>query len=192
MKPDTCRCCKSPETGTPVVIDNRPGLSAVVYRVGDFSQFRSAMFQDIFRSAALRDLSTRQSDDYAVTVIELWAAVSDVLTFYQERIANEAFLRTARWRDSVLRMAGMIGYELSPGSAATTYLSFTAEKGKQVAVPVGLRVQSVPEQDEKPQKYETLESVRVYDWLNDQQVFPLPFGINPLAKGSTVRIPESG
>lgn len=185
MKPDTCHCCEPPTGGTPVVIDNRPGLSAVAYRVGTFANFRQSMFQAISRSAALRDLSTRQSDDYAITILELWAGVADVLTFYQERIANEAFLRTARWRDSVLRMARMIGYELSPGSAATAYLSFTAEKDKQVEVPVGLRVQSVPEQDEKPQKYETLESLTLYDWLNEQTIFPAPSGINPLAKGST-------
>ena len=35
--------------------------------------------------------------------MELFAAVGDVLTFYNERIANELFLRTARERDSVLR-----------------------------------------------------------------------------------------
>ncbi|MGD8702067.1 MAG: hypothetical protein PVH26_06495, partial [Desulfosarcina sp.] len=116
MKPDTCHCCKPPAGGTPVVIDNRPGLSAVAYRVGTFANFRQAMFQAISRSAELHELSTRQSDDYAITILELWAAVADILTFYQERIANEAFLRTARWRESVLRMARMIGYELSPGS----------------------------------------------------------------------------
>jgi uncharacterized phage protein gp47/JayE len=185
MKPDTCNCCKPPTGGTPVNINNRPGLSAIAYRVGTFSNFRQAMFQAISRSSEFRSLSTRQSDDYTITILELWAAISDILTFYQERIANEAFLRTARWRDSVLRMARMLGYELSPGSAATAYLSFTAEKGKQVQVPVGLRVQSVPEQDEKPQKYETLEAITVYDWLNQLQIFPVPIGVNPLAKGST-------
>ena len=65
MKPDTCHCCEPPTGGTPVVIDNRPGLSAVAYRVGTFANFRQSMFQAISRSAALRDLSTRQSDDYS-------------------------------------------------------------------------------------------------------------------------------
>ena len=192
MKPDTCRCCKPPTGGTPIAVNNRPGLAAVAYRVGTFANFRQAMFQGISRSAELRDLSTRRSDDYAITILELWAAIADILTFYQERIANEAFLRTARWRDSVLRMARMIGYELAPGSAATALLSFTADKGQQVKVPVGLRVQSLPAQDEKPQKYETLETVTVYDWLNEQRLFPAPVGINPLAKGSTAAYLTAG
>ncbi|UCF91862.1 MAG: hypothetical protein JSW39_26925 [Desulfobacterales bacterium] len=192
MKPDTCHCCKPPTGGTPVAVNNRPGLAAIAYRVGTFAHFRQAMFQGISRSAALRDLSTRRSDDYAITILELWAAVADILTFYQERIANEAFLRTARGRDAVLRMARMIGYELAPGSAATALLSFTADKGQQVRVPVGLRMQSVPEQDEKPQKYETLEALTVCHWLNEQRLFAAPVGINPLAKGSTAAYLAAG
>ena len=43
------------------------------------------------------------------------ACVADVLTFYQERIANEGFLRTATERRSVLELARAIGYELKPG-----------------------------------------------------------------------------
>ena len=45
----------------------------------------------------------------------------DVLTFYQERIANEGYLRTATERRSMLELARAIGYELSPGVAASTY-----------------------------------------------------------------------
>jgi hypothetical protein len=192
MKPDTCHCCKPPTGGTPVTINNRPGLSVIAYRVGDFANFRQAMFQAISRSPELHNLSTRQSDDYAITIIELWAAIADILTFYQERIASEAFLRIAGRRDSVLRMARMIGYELAPGSAAIAFLSFKADKGKQVQVPVGLRVQSVPGQDEKPQKYETLEAITVYDWLNEQMIFPPPMGINPLSKGSMAAYVSAG
>ena len=51
----------------------------------------------------------------------------DVLSFYQERIANEAFLRTATERRSVLELARLIGYELAPGVAAGTCLAFTLE-----------------------------------------------------------------
>ena len=52
-------------------------------------------------AASSPSLTTRLDDDYTVTVVDLWAAVADVLTFYQERYANEAFLRTATRRESV-------------------------------------------------------------------------------------------
>jgi hypothetical protein len=58
--------------------------------------------------------------------------VADVLTFYQERIANEGYLRTATERRSVLEMARVIGYGLNHGVATGTYLSFTVEEASGV------------------------------------------------------------
>ena len=42
-----------------------------------------------------------------MALIDACACVADVLTFYQERIANEGFLRTATERRSVLELAGI-------------------------------------------------------------------------------------
>ena len=123
-----CGCCETAASPTPLRIENRPGLSAVAYRVGTFAAFREAMLRAIGREPALSRLTTRLSDDPAITVLELWAAVADVLTFYQERIANESFLRTAVHRDSVLRLVRMLDYHLRPGLAATARLVFTVEK----------------------------------------------------------------
>ncbi|HHM05335.1 MAG TPA: putative baseplate assembly protein [Gammaproteobacteria bacterium] len=182
---NTCHCCEPEAELTPVSLYNRPGLTAIAYRVGTFAQFRQAMLQGIARRSELRGLSTRDSDDYAITILEAWAAVGDVLSFYQERTANEAFLGTATLRGSVQRLAALLGYRLNPGLAAVAYLAFTVERRKALAVPTGLRVQSVPEQDEKPQKYETLEAIDAYGWLNELTVYPAPIGANPLAQGRT-------
>src|SRR3712207_7861856 len=56
---------------------------------------RSTLFPytTLFRSA-LQALSSRSDDDYAIMLIDLFAAVADVLSFYSERYANEMFLRT--------------------------------------------------------------------------------------------------
>ncbi len=41
----------------------------------------------------LRDwLTTREKNDPAIAMLDAWSVVADVLTFYQERIANEGFL----------------------------------------------------------------------------------------------------
>ena len=54
---------------------------------------------------ALAGLRTRDDDDFSIALLDAWATVADVLTFYQERIANESYLRTATERRS-LRRAG--------------------------------------------------------------------------------------
>ena len=86
-------------------------------------------------------------------------ASADVLTFYQERIANEGFLRTATERRSILELARLIGYELNPGVAASVYLAYhgrhRAGRTRAVVVAAGTQVQSVPGQDELPQTFET-------------------------------------
>jgi hypothetical protein len=183
LQPGMCGCCETAASPTPVRVENRPGLSAVAYRVGTFASFREAMLRALSREPALARLTTRQSDDPAITLLELWAAVGDVLTFYQERIANESFLRTAVHRDSVLRLVRMLDYHLRPGLAATARLAFTAEEGHSVRIPVGLKVMSTPGQDERPQIFETVEAVNA-DWrLNRLAVLPRPAAVNSLAQG---------
>ena len=163
-----------------------------MFRVGTYASFRLAMLQRIARMQALSALQTRSDDDYAITLLDMWATVADVLTFYQERIANEGYLRTARLRDSILRMARLLDYQLRPGVAATTLLAFTLDKNAALRIPLGLRVQSVPADDEKPQIYETLESILADAKLNSLRILPAPEGFNPLAKGSTSGILAPG
>jgi hypothetical protein len=191
MKVDTCGCCELPPA-TPITAFNRPGLKAIVFRVGTYTSFRQSMLQRLSRMQALSALQTRSDDDYAITVLDMWATVADVLTFYQERIANEGYLRTARLRDSILRMARLLDYQLRPGVAATTLLAFTLDTTASLRIPVGLRVQSVPAHEEKPQIYETLESILADARLNSLRILPAPEGFNPLAKGSTSGILAPG
>ena len=179
-----CGCCEEPVPPTPEVISNRPGLTTIRYRIGTFSSFRQAMIEAIARKPKLRDEWTaRTSDDYGIAVLEMWAYLADILTFYQERIANEAFLSTALLRESVLRLAALLDYEPAPGVAATAHLAFTLEKDKQVQIPVGLRVQSVPGQDERPQKFEIAEAIAADVRLNQIRIFPEPEPHNPLEQG---------
>jgi uncharacterized phage protein gp47/JayE len=191
MNTGVCGCCALPPS-TPLEIANRPGLSAIVFRTGTYGTFRLSMLQRIAGTTALSALQTRSDDDYAITLVDMWATVADILTFYQERIANEGFLRTARLRDSVLRMARLLDYQLRPGVAATALLAFTLDRDVTLAIPVGLRVQSVPGDSEKPQIFETLESISAESRLNRVRVYPAPAGVNPLAIGTTSAILAPG
>jgi hypothetical protein len=187
-----CGCCEPLASLTPLEVENRPALSAVVYRIGTYASFRESMLEEIVRTPELAQLTTRRDDDYTVTVLDLWAAVADVLTFYQERYANEAFLRTSTRRESVARLARLIDYRLRPGVAALAWLAFTADEGKSFRVDPGLRVQSVPGQDEQPQIFEALETVVADSRLSRRRIMPAPYGLNPLAPGSTSALVAPG
>jgi uncharacterized phage protein gp47/JayE len=178
-----CGCCTKSTPAAPIEVRNRPGLSSIAYRVGTFATFREALLERFASTPELAGLRTRANNDHAVGTVELWAAVADVLTFYQERIANEGYLGTAKRRDSLARMVGLLDYELHPGAAAETLAAFVLEAGTRLCIPAGLRVQSVPAADEKPQKYETLEALDADARLNRLRIRPEPTYVHPLAKG---------
>ena len=179
-----CGCCA--ETPAAPVIDNPRGQPALAFRIGTHATFLARMKERLARqtvppeplaapgeavSRPLLQLTTRSADDPAIALLDAWAAAADVLTFYQERIANEGFLRTATERRSVLELAREIGYELSPGVAASTWLAFTVETApgspRVAAVPTGTRVQSVPPQGKQPQTFETIEDLTAKVEWND-------------------------
>lgn len=170
-----CACCQGLAVETPVEVSNRPGLSAVAYRVGIHPQFKRTLIARLSDAEhqALHNLTTRDADDFSLALLDAWATTADVLTFYQERIANESYLRTATERLSILELARLVGYELRPGVAASTYLAFTLnevpgatrETAEALGVPsatvidAGIKVQSIPGPDEKAQTFETVEKI---------------------------------
>src|SRR6516162_5042288 len=74
---------------------------------------------------ALAGLKTRDDDDFSIALLDASSVVLDILTFYQERLANESYLRTATARFSLVHLARLIGYQPSPGVSASVYLVFT-------------------------------------------------------------------
>lgn len=160
---DTCGCCEGIKALTPAALDNLPGLLALVYRVGVHGSFKTTMIAALSGQKALSGLTIREDDDPSIALIDAWACVLDVLTFYQERIANEGYLLTASERSSVLELVRAIGYELKPGVAASTFLAFTLDNAPgtpgYAIIDTGVKVMSIPGQDEKPQTFETVEKI---------------------------------
>lgn len=198
--PDFCACCATPAAPASLDIVNRPGLSRIDWRIGSWASFRAAMIETLARGprnpddpddptwpavtrAALAGLSRRDDADYAIMLMSLFAAIADVLAFYSERYANERWLRTATGRDSLERLAGLIGYRPAPGTAATAQLVFTLDRGAALRLAPGIRVMSVPGADERPQTFETIAGIQADARLNGLPVFGAPQPRAPFASG---------
>ena len=168
-KINDCGCCAGVTVQTPMVVYNRPGLGALAYRVGTHATFKHSLLARLSDAQwpVLQQLRTRDQDDFTIALLDAWAAAGDVLTFYQERIANESYLRTATERLSILEQSRLIGYQLAPGLAASTHLVFTLEEApgapeqaaKPLLLPIGTRAQSIPGPDEEAQTFETIEAI---------------------------------
>jgi hypothetical protein len=174
-----CGCCEGIEILTPQTTANRPGLEALAYRAGTYASFLETMKARLSTLCLgdpaaceagqglypLHKLTTREAGDPAIALLDAWAALADVLTFYQERIANEGYLVTATERRSILELARLVGYRLRPGVAASTYLAFSLENGAEAEIPAGTRAQSLPGPGELPQSFETRQPLLARaDW----------------------------
>lgn len=186
-----CGCCAGVEALTPLPVANRPGRSALAYRVGTQATFLETMLARLSTSCLGSDddcragkglrpllkLTTRDTGDPSIALLDAWATVADVLTFYQERIANEGYLRTATERRSIIELARLVGYRLRPGVAASVYLALTIEKNEKVLIePFQVRAQSVPGPGELPQSFENVEEFEargIWNKLVPRQTRPL-------------------
>jgi hypothetical protein len=147
-----CGCCRGVTVETPLDHRNRAGLDALSYRAGAYASFFESMKA---RLSAVHGLKTRDLDDPVIAWLDAWAIVGDILTFYQERIANEGYLRTAIERRSIVELAALVGYALRPGVASSTYLAYTLDPGSRTVIAAGSKAQSIPGPGELPQTFET-------------------------------------
>lgn len=180
-----CGCCEGIATETPEPIFNPPGLGVVNYRVGTHTTFLASMLAELSSSSvpALVSLRTRDPSDFSIALLDGWATCLDILTFYQERLANESYLRTAVNAASVFALAQLVGYQPSPGVAASAYLAFTLTSAPgspdPVSIPAASRVQSVPAPGETPQVFETssdLTAAIAHNAIAPQRT--VPWGLN--------------
>ncbi|MFF1380461.1 baseplate J/gp47 family protein [Streptomyces sp. NPDC058308] len=63
--------------------------------------------------------------DFGNVLLQLFAHLGDIISYYQDRVANESFLGTARTRRSVIEHLRLIGYELGTAAPAAASLSLT-------------------------------------------------------------------
>ncbi|MEU2433211.1 putative baseplate assembly protein [Streptomyces sp. NPDC007861] len=146
---------------------NPPGRTALEYRVGDHGSFLAAMVDRLASPAypALRGLTVRTPDDPAIGLLDAWAVVGDLLTFHSERIADEAYLRTANEHRSLALLGRLVGHRPRPGIAADTHLAYTVDRDPRaedtaVLIPRGARSNSVPASGgEQSQTFETGEDL---------------------------------
>lgn len=192
-----CECCTGVGLVTPLPEINRPGLPALNCRAGTYATFLESMLARISGlyldvpvspgSSQLRrifplnglvlngnvlqrtgaGLSTRELSDPSIALLDAFATMGDVLTFYQERIANEGYLRTATELRSVLELAKLVGYRLRPGVSASVYLAFTVYDGFNGTIPAGTRAQSIPQTGQTPQPFETSDDLAARDTWNN-------------------------
>lgn len=192
-----CQRCSKPETDLLTPPSNRPGLDSIHTRIGDYRAF----FTDAKRqlsskeSPNLQALGTRDPTDPTIALLDAWSVTTDVLTFYRERLTQEAYLRTATDEVSLRQLANMVGFKPRPGIAATTHLAYLLDpSAKPVDINPGAKAQTVPLPGEKMQTFETDEKLAARaEWsqMKPRQRRPSSIDILDALTRPTIRIDDT-
>src|SRR5918997_5238995 len=164
--PDDCRNDWTPPLRFPRRPHNPAGLARLSYRIGTYADFREALLRNLNKTATLEAWTHRGADDPGIALLEGASILGDILTFYQELYANEAYLRTARWRESVADLIRLLGYRLSPGIGGRATFAFEVGGDGPVTIPAGFPVKAQLEGLDQPADFETVEETVAYPWLS--------------------------
>jgi hypothetical protein len=105
--------------------------------------------------------TNRDPADFGMTLIELFSYMGDQLNYYIDRSANEAFISTASQRESVLRLARILGYTPIESTASTVLLTFGNSSNSPIVVPAKTKVATSASSGGTQVIFETNEAVTV-------------------------------
>lgn len=111
---------------------------------------------------ALKGWTADREGDLGVMLLEMWAYVLDVLSFYDARLAERAYLGTAPEPDTVAEIVSLLGYEPRPALAAAVQLALEVRGDAPVAMSARTGFRSEALDTEPPQVFEVLDAATLW------------------------------
>jgi len=112
------------------------GQPLIDYMARDYESLLQAMREQIPRKLGQWTDFANEAD-FGNVLLQLFAHIGDILSYYQDRVANESFLGTAQTRRSVIEHLRLIGYELATAAPAAADLTVTVPASVTSTVTVG-------------------------------------------------------
>ena len=91
--------------------------TTIDYTSKDYTGFYQSMMA--FAQQVFPDWTPSSEGDFGVALVELLSMCLDIMSYYGDRISQEAYLPTATQRLSLLNISQLLGYIPSNGSPAT-------------------------------------------------------------------------
>lgn len=99
------------------------------YLAKDYGSFRQLILDRL--ALTMPNWQETHVPDVGIALVEVLAYVGDYLSYYQDAVATEAYLNTARQRISIRRHARLVGYAIHEGCNARAWV-FIETKGADV------------------------------------------------------------
>ncbi|ULQ53242.1 hypothetical protein [Flavihumibacter fluvii] len=173
------------------------GLDYLPRQIAGFPEFRRAMLHGI-RTVVLKVLDennlmlevrpleywrARKKEDLGMMLLDMWAYICDSLSFYDQVIAQETYLRTGLQRPSTRKLVALLGYLPRPAVGSTAFLAAMAEGRIKINLPAGTAFESGAFNGNAPQVFELETGKAIHPLLNR---FLLKTPVQQLLKAGTV------
>jgi hypothetical protein len=122
---------------------------------------------------AFGDWRGRHPEDFGIMLIEMWAYVCDLTSFYDSVFAHDSYIRTAVRRDSIRKLVDPLGYIPRPAVAALADLAVFADGRRAVSLPIGTAFSSGAFDGNPPQTFELGLQATIHPLLNEWTFLPL-------------------
>jgi hypothetical protein len=113
--------CAAPCACEPAVYEK----PAIDYEAKDYASFRQLILDRM--ALICPDWRERLVPDLGIALVEALAYVGDYLSYYQDAVATEAYLDTARRRPSVRRHVRLVDYSLGEGCNARAFVALKTQ-----------------------------------------------------------------
>lgn len=101
------------------------------YLSKDYASFRQLILDRL--ASLVPDWRERHIPDIGIALVEVLAYVGDYLSYYQDAVATEAYLDTARQRVSVRRHARLVDYFMHEGCNARAWVCVETDENESLA-----------------------------------------------------------
>jgi hypothetical protein len=109
--------CRAADTCRP----EQPDEPVLDYLAKDYASFRRLMLDRM--SIVMPDWEERNAADVGIALVEALAYAGDHLSYFQDAVATEAYLGTARKRTSIRRHARLLDYPMHDGCNARVWVT---------------------------------------------------------------------
>lgn len=129
--------CKTDGNCAPVVYET-PQIN---YLAKDYASFRQLILDRL--AITIPGWQERHVPDIGIALVEVLAYAGDYLSYYQDAVATEAYLDTARQRVSVRRHARLVDYAIHEGCNARTWLFVQVSDDITATTTPGIKAQDI-------------------------------------------------
>jgi len=131
----------------------------------------------------LPEWTSQSPNDFGMVLLQMFAYTCDLLGYYLDRLAGEAFIQTATQASSIINLAAMLDYQptLSAGADVTLQISVSTTLPSTLAplvIPAGTQFSTVGSSTQAAVVFETTEELSIAG----------PYGASPATTGTVTAV----